>query len=128
MEIFSKLFLYLIFISPSYEQPVKESNEIHYKNVQNLHNGISSVSRLLANPISTTSPSTTSTTVQTTTSNSDPVHHYSCGMCKSTFSTVEDLKNHYVNQHNADPTAIHATRGKFYKFFQSSKFSFLNLI
>ena len=123
MELFWKLFLYVIFILPAYDAvPVKKSNEIEspeYKNHHNLASGLSSLSRVLTNPISTTSPSTTSTTAYTTTSNSAPVLHYSCAMCGKTFTSIEDVKNHYVNRHNANPTAIHSTRRKFYKFFQS---------
>ena len=116
MEVFCKLLLYVIFIPPSYDAiPVIQSNEIEstqYENHQNFHNGLSVLSRLL------TTPSTTSTTPHTTTSESVTfgnilVRHYPCAICGMTFSTVEDIKNHYVNQHNADPTAIHSTRRKF---------------
>ena len=112
MEAFCNFVIFVIFIyPPTYVAiPTIQSNEIEstqYENHQNFHNGLSVLSRLL------TTPSTTSTTPHTTISNFDPVHHYSCVMCTMTFSTVEDVKNHYVNQHNADPTAIHATRRKF---------------
>ena len=138
MEAFCKfvtlsLIRYLILIPPVYEaKPLIQSNEIEsiqYKNHKNFHNGLSSLSRFLTNPSSTTIPSTTSTTPHSTISHFGPVHHYSCVMCGMTFNTVEDVKKHYVNQHNADPTVIYTTRGKFFiSFSQSSKFSFLNLI
>ena len=40
-------------------------------------------------------------------------------MCGMTFSTVEDVKKHYVNQHSADPTVIHA---KFHNPYQYSHY------
>ena len=101
MEAFCNFVIFVIFIyTPTYDAiPTIQSNEIE--------------SRLL------TTPSTTSTTHHTTTSESVTfgnilVRHYPCAICGMTFRTVEDIKNHYVNQHNADPTAIHATRRKFF--------------
>ena len=126
METFCKfvtlsLIRYLIFIPPVYEaKPLIQSNEIEsiqYKNHKNFHNGLSSLSRFLTS--STITPSTTSTTPQPITSHFDPVHHYSCTMCGMTFSTVEDVKKHYVNQHSADPTVIHA---KFHNPYQYSHY------
>ena len=118
METFCNFVIFVIFIyPPTYDAiPTIQSNEIEstqYENHQNFHNGLSVLSRLL------TTPSTTSTTPHTTTSESVTfgnilVRHYPCAICGMTFSTVEDIKNHYVNQHNADPTAIHATRRKFF--------------
>ena len=128
MEAFCKfvtlsLIRYLLFIPSVYEaKPLIQSNEIEsiqYKNHKNFHNGLSSLSRFLTNTSSTITPSTTSTTPHPITSHFDPVHHYSCTMCGMTFSTVEDVKKHYVNQHNADPTVIHA---KFHNHQQYSHY------
>ena len=112
MEAFCNFVIFVIFIyPPTYDAiPTIQSNEIEstqYENHQNFHNGLSVLSRLL------TTPSTTSTTPHTTTSESVTfgnilVRHYPCAICGMTFSTVEDVKKHYVNQHNADPIVIHA--------------------
>ena len=97
--------------------PVKESSGIHsmfLENHRNLNQNLAGLTSLFSEKI-TTSTATTIMTTTTTTTNSPPYHGYSlqCNMCGQAFVTVEDIKNHFVEQHKADAIAIHSSSSKF---------------